>query len=272
MVRGRAITHIVAGGFPPGAFAGHDIDFARLRLLELLEARGATATVAGDFTDIEKWLPERRFLITYVAGPHADDAQAAVLSDWLEKGGRWLALHGSAGGKAARIGDGIRRTMVKSRHHEVLGGFFFNHPPVRRFSVDVNREHPLASDLPASFEVIDELYMIELQDPARSSVLLTTELAGDPSPPGFGFVYESDTSLGADGKTRVLAYTRDVGQGGVTYIALGHCHTPESSVQPFVDESVDPEGKTPPVMRGSWDAPAFRRLIENAIDSGLSEA
>jgi type 1 glutamine amidotransferase len=159
--------------------------------------------------------------------------------------------------------------MIKSRHHEVLGGFFFNHPPVRRFTVNVNGEHPLASDLPDSFEVIDELYMIELQDPHRSHVLLTTELASDPSPDGFGFVYENDTSLGADGKTRVLAYTREIGEGGVTYIALGHCHTPESSVQPFVDESVDPEGKTPPVMRGSWDAPAFRQLLENAIGWGL---
>jgi type 1 glutamine amidotransferase len=268
-VTSKAFAHVIAGGYPPGAFAGHDIDYARLRLLEFLEARRATATVAGDFTDIEKWLPERRFLITYVAGPFADERQAAFINEWLEGGGRWLGLHGSAGGKAARVGDGFRRTMVKSRHHEVLGGFFFNHPPVRRFAVDVNCEHPLAQGLPERFEVIDELYMIEVQDAEHSDVLLTTELAGDPSPPGFGFVYERDSSLGADGKTRVLAYTRDVGQGGVAYVALGHCHTPESSVQPFVDESVDPDGKTPAVMRGSWDAPAFQRLLANAIDWGL---
>jgi hypothetical protein len=147
----KAIAHVIAGGYPPSAFAGHDIDFARLRLLEMLEARGATATIAGDFTDIEKWLPERRFLVTYVAGPHADDRQADVLNEWLANGGRWLALHGSAGGKAARVGDGIRRTMVKSRHHEVLGGFFFNHPPVRRFTVAVNRDHALATGLPPTF-------------------------------------------------------------------------------------------------------------------------
>jgi hypothetical protein len=268
----KAIAHMIAGGFPPGSFAGHDIDYARLRLLELLAERGATATVAGDFTDIDKWLPDRRFLITYIAGPFMDDGQAKFVEDWLTRGGRWLGLHGSAGGKAARVGDGIRRTMVKTRHHEVLGGFFLNHPPVRRFSVRVNGEHPLASGLPESFDVIDELYLIELQDAGRSQVLLTTELEEDPSPPGFGFVYEGDSSLNADGKTRVLGYTREVGQGGIAYVALGHCHTPESSVQPFVDESVDPDGKTPPVMRGSWESTAFQRLLTNALDWGLASS
>lgn len=29
-------AHLIAGGFPPGASAGHDHDYARLELLELL--------------------------------------------------------------------------------------------------------------------------------------------------------------------------------------------------------------------------------------------
>ena len=35
-------VHVIAGGFPPGALAGHDMDYARLRLLELLEERGCS--------------------------------------------------------------------------------------------------------------------------------------------------------------------------------------------------------------------------------------
>ena len=27
--------------------------------------------------------------------------------------------------------------MVKMEHHETLGGFFINHPPIKRFTVDV---------------------------------------------------------------------------------------------------------------------------------------
>ena len=266
-----AVAHVIAGGYPPGTFAGHDIDYARLRFLQLLHERDAPATVAGDFTDIGKWLPERRLLVTYLAGPYADDAQAAYLKSWLEGGGRWVALHGSAGGKAARVeGAGHRRTMVKTSHHETLGAFFLNHPPVRRFTVHVsNAGHPIAKGLPATFDVVDELYLIELQDPEGTDILLTTELEADPSPPGFGFVYQRDTSLQPDGKTRVLGYTRQVGRGAVAYIALGHCHTPASSIQPFVDVSVDPEGKTPPLLRGPWETPAFELLLANGIDWGL---
>ena len=49
---------------------------------------------------------------------------------------------------------------------------------------------------------------------------MTTELQRDPSPPGFGFVYDRDTSVLPNGKTRVLGYSRQMGKGAVTYIAL----------------------------------------------------
>ncbi|GIT39107.1 MAG: hypothetical protein Ct9H300mP8_03030 [Gammaproteobacteria bacterium] len=83
--------------------------------------------------------------------------------------------------------------------------------------------------------------------------LLTTELPEDPSPDGFGFSYEEDTSLQADGRTRVLGYTRALGSGEVAYIALGHCHSPTTNSQPMVDESVERDGASPPVFRGVWE-------------------
>jgi hypothetical protein len=200
-------AHVITGGFPPGAAAGHDMDYARLRLLQLVyEHPQVRATVANDFTDIATWLPESQLLITYVAGPYPNDEQNQLIRQWLAGGGRWLALHGTSGGKAVRVGEGRRaRQMVKTSHHATLGSFFLNHPPLRKFQVQVsNQEHILTKDLPASFEVTDELYLIELQEPSTCQVLLTTELAQDPSPPGFGFVYDHDTSLLPDGKTRVL--------------------------------------------------------------------
>ncbi len=205
-------------------------------------------------------------LITYVAGPYPDDAQNAFIRGWIEAGGRWLALHGTSGGKAARVGE-HRRAMVKGPYHDTLGGFFLNHPPVRKFRVNVtDPESPITRGLPASFEVSDQLYLVELQHPEDTKVLLTTELPQDPSPPGFGFVYDRDTSLQADGKTRVLGYTRKIGKGAVTYVALGHCHNPTNNVQPFVDASVEPSGKTPLTFRGSWESPELNRLIQNAIE------
>jgi len=49
--------------FPRGTAAGHDIDYARLRLLEVLaEHPNVQATVASDYTDIESWLGAMRGL------------------------------------------------------------------------------------------------------------------------------------------------------------------------------------------------------------------
>ena len=264
-------AHVITGGFPPGSAAGHDMDYARLRILQLLQENPQlAATVSNDFADVSKWLAGARLLVTYVAGPYANDEQSRSIREWLEAGGHWLALHGTSGGKAAPVGENrFARKMVKTSHHDTLGSFFLNHPPVRKFRVDVaDREHPLTRGLPASFEVMDELYLIELQDPESCQVLLTTELDKDPSPPGFGFVYDEDTSLLPDGKTRVLAYTRRVGDGGVLYVALGHCHSPVNNIQPFVDSSVDTEGITPKLFRGSWDTEPFDRLLRNGIEWG----
>jgi uncharacterized protein len=263
-------VHLIVGGFPPGEPAGHDMDYARLRLLEALhETPRVRATMSNDFRDVARWLERARFLMTYVAGPYPEGEENAALKKWLDGGGRWFGLHGTSGGKAAPVGESRRaRKMVKMAHHATLGAFFLNHPPVRRFRVDVNTAHPLAVGLAPSFETTDELYMIELQDPSQTDVFLTTELPENPAP-GFGFVYDRDTSLLPDGKTRALGFTRTVGAGAVAYVALGHCHSPTSNVQPFVDRSVDPGGVTPLTFRGSWETDSFARLLRNAIRWGI---
>lgn len=247
-------VHLITGGYPPGALGGHDMDYARLRLLGLLEERGVLATVGNDFSDLHRWLPMTQLLITYVAGPYLDDEQNRLVRRWLDDGGRWLGLHGSSGGKAVRVGDTGRRRMVKTSHHDTLGGFFISHPPIHKFRVDVvDHKHPLAKDLPESFETIDEPYMIELQHPSETRLLLTAELGPDTS--GTGFVYDKDTALFPDGKTRALGFTRDVGKGGVTYIALGHAHSPASNGQP--------------VLRATWEVDAYVQLLHNAIAWGV---
>jgi len=110
-----ARAHLIAGGFPPGSMGGHDHDYARLRLLQLLAEREVAASVANDFADVEKWLPVSRLLITYVAGPYPDATQTAAIGKWLEAGGRWLALHGTSGGRAQRVeGAPMRRTIRPS--------------------------------------------------------------------------------------------------------------------------------------------------------------
>jgi hypothetical protein len=268
-------AHVIVGGYPPTSSAAHDMDYARLRLLGLMaDHPDVRTTVAHDYRDLAQWLDGATLLVTYVAGPCPDAAAHGALQEWLAGGGRWLALHGTSGGKATKVEVPRRgRMMVKMAHHATLGCFFLNHPPLSRFSVHVAGDgHPLTKGLPASFEVADELYLIELQDPDGSELLLTTELEADPSPPGFGFLYERDTSALADGRTRALGYVRTLGSGAVAYLALGHCHSPATNSQPFVDASVMTDGQTPLLFRGSWETPEFTTLLTNGIAWGLGRA
>ena len=267
-------VHLIVGGYPPGSPAAHDMDYVRLRLLgELAGLEGHHTTVSSDYSDLDRWLPPARLLLTYVAGPVPSDDDHAHLRAWLEAGGRWVALHGTSGGKAARVErDGRRgRMMVRQPHHATLGGFFLNHPPVRRFTVTVAGEHPMTADLPATFDAVDELYLVELVDRDHTDVLLTTELDADPSPSGFGFVYDADTSAVDERGTRALGFLHHVGAGAVAYVALGHCHSPSTNGQPFVDHTVTVDGVTPPTFRGMWEAPPFLQVVRNGIGWGLAD-
>ena len=164
-------AHLVAGGFPPGSAAGHDHDYARLRLLGLLAEQDIPASVANDFADVAKWLPVSRLLISYVAGPYPDAAQCQAISAWVEAGGHWLGLHGTSGGRAERV-EGYR---------DVRDG-----------------DHPITRGLGSSFPVEDEPYFIELQDPGATRVLLTAEYGPGAVSPSIGTLYASDTSLQPD--------------------------------------------------------------------------
>ena len=261
---GRA--HVIAGGFPPGSSAGHDHDYARLRLLGLLAERDIPASVANDFADVEKWLPISRLLITYVAGPYPDAAQCRAIKRWLEAGGHWLGLHGTSGGRAERVEGSRQRRTVKTEHHALLGSRFLTHPPICKIRVEVNdTDDPLTRGLDKSFEVEDEPYFIELQDPGSTRILLTADYGPNATSPAIGTLYPSDTSLQPDGRTRVLGYTREVGHGAVTYVALGHCHNPAIRA----GRTADPGDMTPLTFRGSWESDAFVTLLRNAIAWGV---
>jgi type 1 glutamine amidotransferase len=264
MNSGRA--HLIAGGFPPGSPAGHDHDYARLRLLGLLAEREIPASVAGDFADVEKWLPVSRLLITYVAGPYPDAAQCRAIRSWLEAGGHWVGLHGTSGGRAERVAGLPQRRTVTTEHHALLGSRFLTHPPICKIRVTVSdTDHPITAGIGPSFEVEDEPYFVELQAPGATRILLTADYGPNVVSPAIGTLYDRDTSLLPDGRTRVLGYTRDLGDGGVAYIALGHCHNPAIRAARAV-ASADP---TPSTFHGSWESAAFIALLRNAVAWGM---
>src|SRR5579884_199920 len=258
-------AHVITGGFPIGSMSGHDHDYARLRLLELLAEADVPASVGNDFADVAKWLPATRLLITYVAGPYPDAAQCAAMRAWIERGGHWLGLHGTSGGRAERVEGHRQRRTVKTEHHALLGSYFLTHPPIREFRVDVvDRDSPLTRGLGASFVIADEPYFVELQAPETTQILLTAEYGPDAVSPAIGSVYPKDTSLQPDGRTRVIGYTRQVGDGGVAYLALGHCHNPAIRAA----RAPDPADTTPATFHGPWESAPFTTLLRNAIEWG----
>ena len=271
----RHRIHLVVGGYPPGNPASHDHDYARRQILNALGERKHThTTVSGDFEDIEKYLPGTELLITYTAGPIPTDEQAAFMTDWASEGGRWFALHGTSGGRARRVPDALRpdgrprRRMLRAAYHDLLGAFFLNHPPARRFNVDVvDHDHPITRGLPDTFETIDEPYILDLRDDVRP--LITAKLGPDNSPEGFGFVYDEDKGLLPDGQTRIVGFVREQGKGAVAYVALGHNHAPTTNPQTLVDENVVPGGVAPLTLRGSWEKESFQQLLRNAIAWGI---
>jgi hypothetical protein len=139
---------------------------------------------------------------------------------------------------------------------------FLTHPPICRFRVDVrDAEHPITQGLAKSFEVEDEPYFIELRHPASAEILLTADYGATGRWPVVEKLYGTDTSVQSDGKTRVLGYTRRVGGGGVTYLALGHCHNPYSRT----GRNAGAGNELPPTFRGPWKSGAFTTLLDNAI-------
>jgi uncharacterized protein len=159
------------------------------------------------------------------------DAQCATLQRFLERGGRWFAVHAS--------------NSVRDNPHlpRLLGSRFLGHPPYTRFAVSITRpDDPLVAGI-EPFEVDDEIYVIEHADDIE--ILLHTRWGGD----AMGRPVEEGM--------RPLMYRRQVGEGGVVYLALGHCNRPFDKPRADAPDSPD--------RRGPWGLAVYQELIRRGI-------
>ena len=236
----RIDAHFVAAG------KYHDIDFARLELLKLLaEHANIRTTVAADYGDLER-IAACRFLITYTCDLMPTPEEVQAIKTFLEKGGRWLALHGT-NSILRFVEAGVDTPEERPDVMEMLGTQFKAHPPIGDpFLVQmVERDHPLTAGI-EDFQVVDELYLMKTLAPIR--VLMKTAFKGEAT----GFVdAEWD-----DNKIPVL-YLRDHAEGSVLYNTLGHCrgHYDLAGVVPFYD---NPE-------RCAWNYPVYYEMLRRGI-------
>jgi type 1 glutamine amidotransferase len=241
MAIGAIDAYFVCGG------RYHDIDFARLRILELLGRHERVRTrVAEDYRDPDA-IDRSDFLVTYTVDVVPDEPVAERLRQYVASGKRWLALHGTNSVLRYAKGRGWEAPRESRVFMETVGSQFIAHPPIAPYRVEVTRpDHPLVAGI-EPFDADDELYLSELHPPL--DVLLHTRYKGEA--PGFA---ERDWR---QDDPRPVMYIKRVGAGEVLYLTLGHARG-RYDMRPLMDEY-------PKVERGSWDMPAFRELLNRGI-------
>ena len=240
---GRLDAVLVCGG------KWHDFDFARLQLLAALGGYERVRTRVFEDYRCTGALDRADLLVTYTCDVRPTAEQAGALTGFVERGGRWLALHGTHSAIDPPDGPGVYRTpRVLGQVALLLGGQFLAHPPIEPYTVHVTAPgHPLVAGLPP-FEVRDELYVLELHPPIE--VLLHARFTGECR----GFEEGHVT----DDEPRPVLYLKRSGRGTVCYLTLGHCRG-RFDVQ---DLGVDDLGQRD---FGSWDVPEFRTVLARCL-------
>ncbi|RPI05362.1 MAG: ThuA domain-containing protein, partial [Actinobacteria bacterium] len=236
----RVEVTLVAGG------KYHDIDFARRELLGLLaEHDECRVRVQPDYEDVAA-IVAGSILVSYTCDVRPSlDAQLAI-RDWVESGGRWVALHGTNSALDLGGPNGVDSPRVFPLWADTLGSQFVAHPPIQPYTVKVSdSDHWLVTGI-EPFETDDELYLSEYPDRAALVPLLLTTWSGEAR----GFV-EADWTT-AD-PTHLVMYLRPLGAGSVLYNTLGHCRGHYDMV-PVLDYY-------PVVERCSWDRPVYYELL-----------
>ena len=202
----RIDAHFIAAG------KYHDIDFPRLEILKLLaEHPHIRTTVAADYSGLER-LDACRFLITYTCDLMPTPEQAAQIKAWMDKGGKWMALHGTNSILVFTADGLVDAPDDRPDVMEMLGTQFVAHPPIGKFPVEVvNHDHELTRGI-ENFEVVDELYLSKTTAPIET--LMQTTFEGEAT----GFTQSQWPAT-----TVPILYTRDIGAGQIVYNALGHC-------------------------------------------------
>ncbi len=239
----RIDVTLVAGGMY------HDIDFARLELLKLLgEHEEFRVRVQPDYEDAEA-IAAGSILVSYTCNVRPSVRAQERIRQWVEDGGRWVALHGTNSALDVGTPQGVDSPRVFPVWAETLGSQFVAHPPIAPYLVEPsNPDHWLVAGI-EPFETDDELYLSEYADRDAWSRCSTRSGRGRR-----GFV-EADWTTGND--HHLVMYLRRLGAGAVLYNTLGHCRGHYDMV-PVVDYY-------PTIERGSWDQPAYVELLRRSV-------
>ena len=240
----RAIkAHLIAGG------QYHDIDHARIVLLQLLgEHQNIRTSVAADYGN-KAALQEADFLVSYTCNVAPTTDQVQYLEAFLKKGGRWLALHGTNSILAQNEKGRWFAPEDKTGFMALLGSQFAAHPPIAPYNVEIQKaDDPLLDGLNNfTVEGGDELYYMRLF--GDIDVLMDAKAQG----PAKGFV---EREWDEDGRHPVL-YRKRVGGGEILYFTLGH-RRGHFDMTPLMDYY-------PAVEKGAWEIAPYMEILRRGI-------
>ncbi len=230
----------------------HDTNFARLELLKLLaENDNINTRVADSFKDADA-IKASRLLVTYTCDLRPTVEEQDALGEFLDKGGRWFALHATnailefTGGKADT-------PDLAPKFMDLLGSRFIAHPANQQIEVKVTDvKHTLTEGI--------EDFVVEDEEPyyCEAKGAQTILLEASYNKPSTGYV-RSD--FGTDQGTHPQMYLHPYGEGEVLYLSLGHC-TGKHDMKPLAE--------IVPVVRGSWNSPVYYELLRRGIAWGTT--
>ena len=240
---GRLDAVLICGG------NWHDFDYARYELLGELATWEQVKTRVFENYECLDALDRADFIVSYAHDVRPTSEQQDALVSFVERGGRWLALHGTSSAVDPRDSTGNFSTpRALGKVATLLGSQFLAHPPIAPYPVQITEpNHPLVAGI-EPFEVTDELYVSELHPPLQ--VLLHTRFTGFCR----GFAEGNIT----DDEPRPVLYLRRTGAGTVCYFTLGHCRG-RYDIQ---DLGVDDLGRRD---FGSWTAPEYREILRRCV-------
>ncbi|MFZ5918801.1 MAG: ThuA domain-containing protein [Chloroflexota bacterium] len=163
---------------------------ARFWLRRALAARPGYEFRRAASLEVLPGLPPGAFRAIVFYAHHASISPAALesLDDFLQAGGGLLAVHSASASFKA-----------EPRYHDLLGGRFVGHGPVKEFAVQPAAPHDEVFGDVSPFSVRDELYRHEYD--AANRIHFYTAIDDEREP---------------------VVWTRRRGQGRVCYCALGH--------------------------------------------------
>jgi type 1 glutamine amidotransferase len=166
-----------------------------------VEAGFATRKAMGTsrFVDARPETAENDVFLLYTAGGHFATEQQQALAELVRGGKGLVGVHGA--NIMGWQGEGI--DPADRPQFELLGNRYLSHGPGHhegRHTIEIVADHPVTSGL-EDFELFDEYYEFETAD-EELQVLAQRRRA--------------------DGVVIPVLYVREVGQGRVVYLALGH--------------------------------------------------